>query len=178
MCASLGPKFWDSLSFLDFLEVWFLCQIGEVLLHYLFKEVFNFLLFLFSFWHPYNSDVGTLKDVLEVPKPLLIFLNSCFFVLFWLDVSFFWSIPLIWVWVSFPSLLVPCTFSFISLRTAFIFSSSFRPNSTNSVSVLITSVLNCASDRLAISSLLSCIFYGDFICSSIWAILFLSLCGC
>ena len=28
---------WDSLSFLDFLEVYFLCQIGEVLLHYFFK---------------------------------------------------------------------------------------------------------------------------------------------
>ena len=29
------------------------------------------------------------QDVLEVPKSLLIFLNSCFFILFWLDVSFF-----------------------------------------------------------------------------------------
>ena len=28
---------WDSLSFLDFLEVYFLCQLREVLLHYLFK---------------------------------------------------------------------------------------------------------------------------------------------
>ena len=30
-----------------------------------------------------------LQDVLEVPKPLLLFLNSCFFILFWLDYSFF-----------------------------------------------------------------------------------------
>ena len=29
--------FWDSLSFLDFLEVYILCQMKEVLLHYLFK---------------------------------------------------------------------------------------------------------------------------------------------
>ena len=70
---SLGQLLWDSLSFLDFLEVYLLCQIGEVLLHYFFKEVFNFLVFLFSFWHPYDSDVGTFKVVLEVPKPLSSF---------------------------------------------------------------------------------------------------------
>ena len=40
--------------------------------------------------------------------------------------------------------------------------------------MLITSVLNCASDRLAISSSLSCIFSGDLECSIIWAIFFLS----
>ena len=50
----------DSLSFLDFLEVYFLCQIREVLLHYLFELVFDFLLF-FSFWHPYELDVITLS---------------------------------------------------------------------------------------------------------------------
>ena len=38
--------------------------------------------------------------------------------------------------------------------------------------MLITSVLNCASDRLAISSLLSCIFSGALICSVIWAFFF------
>ena len=38
------------------------------------------------------------------------------------------------------------------------------------MSFLITSVLNCASDRLAISSLLSCIFSGALICSFIWTI--------
>ena len=64
---------WDSLSFLDFLEVYILCQTGELLLHYFFKEVFNFLVFLFSFWHPYDSDVDMFKDVPEVPKPILIF---------------------------------------------------------------------------------------------------------
>ena len=46
------------------------------------------MLFLFSFWHPYDSDVGMFKVVLEVPKPL-IFLNSYFFILFWLNVYFF-----------------------------------------------------------------------------------------
>ena len=33
----LGSNFFGTLSFLDFLEVYFLCQIREVLLHYLFK---------------------------------------------------------------------------------------------------------------------------------------------
>ena len=40
------------------------------------------------------------------------------------------------------------------------------------MSVLITSVLNCASDRLVISSSLSCIFSGALKCSVIWAIFF------
>ena len=40
------------------------------------------------------------------------------------------------------------------------------------MSFLITSVLNCASDRLAISSLLSCIFSGALISSFIWAFFF------
>ena len=62
VCASLGPTSWDSLSFLDFLEVYFLYHIGDVLFHYLFKEVFIFLVFLFSFWHPYDSYVGTFKN--------------------------------------------------------------------------------------------------------------------
>ena len=46
------------------------------------------------------------------------------------------------------------------------------------MSFLITSVLNYASDRLAISSLLSCIFSGTLICSFIWAIYFLSWRAC
>ena len=70
-------------------------------------------------------------------------------------ISSFCSKSLIWVLVSFPSLLVPCIFFFISLYTAFTSSCILRPYSTISVSILITSVLNCASDRLAISSSLS-----------------------
>ena len=90
-------------------------------------------------------------------------------------ISFFWSKPLIWVPVSFLSLLVPCTFSFIALSIAFIFSSNLQPYSTNSVSIPITSVLNYASDRLAISSSHSCIISGALICSFIWAIFFFFL---
>ena len=86
----LGSNFFGTLSFLDFLKVYFLCQIGEVFLHYLFnnEQIFNFLLFLFSFWLPCNMDVGMFNVVSDVPKPLLIFLNSCFFILFRLDIYF------------------------------------------------------------------------------------------
>ena len=35
--------FWDSLSFLDFLKVYFLCQIRDVLLHCVFQISFQFL---------------------------------------------------------------------------------------------------------------------------------------
>ena len=44
--------------------------------------------------------------------------------------------------------------------------------------ILITSVLNCSSDRLAISSLLSCNFSGALIFSFIWAIFVLSWRAC
>ena len=42
---------WDFLWFLN-LHVYFLHQIRESLFHYVFKQISNFLLFLFSFWHP------------------------------------------------------------------------------------------------------------------------------
>ena len=89
-CVSSWIQFlWDSLGFLNFPEVYFLCQVEKVSLHYFFKYVFDFLVSLFSFWHPYDSDVETFKVGLEVPKLLLVFLNFCFFILFWLDVYFF-----------------------------------------------------------------------------------------
>ena len=136
---------------------------GKFFLHYFFKWVFNFLLFLFSFWHPYDSDVGTFKVVLEVPNPLLIFLNSYFFILIWLNVYFFLLLQIIDLSPGFlPITVDPCIFSFISLCIAFTFSSILWAYSTISVSILITSVLNPASDRLAISSLLSCIFFWSF----------------
>ena len=114
------------------------------------------MFFLFSFWHSYDSNV-TFKDVLEVPKPLLIFLN-CFFILFQLNVHFFLLLQTIDLSPGFLPFTVPCTFSLISLFIAFTFSSILQPYSTISVSILTTSVLNSASDRLPISSLLSSIF--------------------
>ena len=67
----------------------------------------------------------------------------------WMFISSFWYKLLIWVLVSFLSLLVPYSFSFISFCIAFTSSSILRPSLTISVSILITSVLNSASDRLA-----------------------------
>ena len=57
--------------------------------HYFFRELFNFLLFIFSFWHICDLGSGMFKVVPEAPKSLLVFLNSCFFILFWLNVYFF-----------------------------------------------------------------------------------------
>ena len=48
----------------------------------------------------------------------------------------------------------------------------------SSWSILKTSVLNCISDKLTISSLLSCIFSGALICSFIWAFFFWSRYAC
>ena len=83
----------------------------------------------------------------------------------WMFLSSFCSKPLIWVLVSFPSLLVPCRFLFISYNATFIAAWVFfmlLKYPVNSWSILITSVLNCASDRLAISLLPSCIFFWSF----------------
>ena len=118
------------------------------------------------------------KVVPEVPKPLLIFLNSCFFILFWLNVYFFLLVQTVDLSPSFLPFAVPCIFSFTSFFIAFTFSSILRPYSTISVSILITSVLNPASDRLTICSLFSYIFSGVLIYSFIWAIYFLSPSAC
>ena len=68
---------------------------------------------------------------------------------------------------SFPSLLVPCIFFFISLCIVFSSSSILPLYSIISVNILIFSVLNCASDRLLISlSLLefwSVLSFGPYI---------------
>ena len=90
-------------------------------------------------------------QMLECLKLSWRFLSLSYY--FWILISSFWGRKLKWVLVSFLSLLVHFTFSFLSLFIAFIFSSILQPYSTNSASILITSVLNSESDRLAISSL-------------------------
>ena len=89
-------------------------------------------------------------------------------------ISSFCSKSLIWVLVSFPSLLVPCIFSLIYFYVAFVSSFILWLSSINSVSILITSVLDSASDRLFISLLLSsfsvvliCFFHLCHICVSV-----------
>ena len=130
------------------------------------------LLLLVPLWF---KSLKTFENFLEVPKPVLIFLRSCFFILFWLTVSFFLLLQTVdlspgFLPVTVGSLYIFLYFTFI----AFTFSSILQPYSTNSVSFLTTSVLNCASDRLAISSSLSCVFSGTLICSFIPDIFFVS----
>ena len=112
-CLLPWIQLWDSLSFLDFLEVYFLPSDCESSPSLFIQISFHFLLFLFSFWHPYDSGVGTFKVVPEVPI-FSHFLNSCFFILFWLNVYFFLPLQIIDLSsVSFPSLLVPCIYIFL-----------------------------------------------------------------
>ena len=124
-----------------------------------------------------------LRDIPEAPYTILIFLNSFFFLLLWLNAYFFLMFQIIDLNPSsFPSLLVPCGFFFISLSRACISSLMLSPYSVSSLSILITSVLNSASDSwlspfclvlfLGFCSVLS--FGPYFFASSIW----LPLCVC
>ena len=115
---------------------------------------------LVSFSDPYDLDLRMFKVVPEVPKPLLIFLNSSFFILFGSNVYFFVLLQIIDLSPCFLPFTLGSLYMF--LFVAFIFSSIFQPYSTISMSILITSILNCASDRLATSSLLSCGFFWSF----------------
>ena len=120
------------------------------------------------------------RDVPEFSYSLLVFwILVSSFCSSWMFISSFWSTPLIWVLVSFLSLLVPCTLSFVSLFITFTFSSNLQLYSTISVSILITHVSNSVSDTLAISSLLMVVFL------ELWSVLsfgpyffVLSFCTC
>ena len=59
-----------------------------------------------------------------------------------------------------PFSLVPCGFFFILLSVTFISSLMLLPYSMSSLSILITSALNSASDRLVISILFSFFFWS------------------
>ena len=122
---------------------------------------------LFSFWHAYNSDLGMFQVVPEVPKSLFTFLNSCFFILFWLDVYF----SLLFQIIALIPGFCPVTVGSLNILLYFIlgifhlfFFFIFRPSSISSVSIFITRALNSPSDRLAISSWLSS-FSEVFLCS-------------
>ena len=113
---------------------------------------------LFSLWYPYNLDVKTFKVVPEVPKPLIIFLNSCFFILFWLNVYFLLLFLIIDLGCSFLSLTVGSLyillyFTLHSLHSFLYFASILNHFCEHPDHQF----LNSASDRLAISSTL-CFF--------------------
>ena len=89
MCLGVflfGSNFFGTLGFLDFLEVYFLHEIGEVFLHYLLTQ---FLISCSSSSPSGTPIIRIFKVVPEFPKPLLIFLNSYFFILCPLEVYFF-----------------------------------------------------------------------------------------
>ena len=79
------------------------------------------MLFLFSFWHPYDLGVGTFGDVPEVPKPILVFLNFFFFILFWLNVYLFLMFQIVgfnpgFLHFSVGSLLIILYFTYCTLH--------------------------------------------------------------
>ena len=110
---------WDSLSFLD-MYVYFLHEI-EDFFFIIFQINFQILLFLISFWHPCDLDVGTFKLVPKFPKPQKnFFLNFYFLILFQLHVSFFLLFQILDLSPDFlPFTVVSCVFFSISLSIAF-----------------------------------------------------------
>ena len=98
------------------------------------------------------------------------FLHYCFFILFQLDAYCFLLLQIVDLSPSFLLFTVGSLYIFLfSLCVGFVSSFILWLSSTNFVSILITSVLNSAWDRLAISLLLSS-FSGVLICSFIWAV--------
>ena len=92
MCLGVFPLWvqilWNSLSFLDFLEVYFLHHIGE----------FSFIIFSNKFSiscsssFPSGTPMIWMLEHLQLSRRFLSpssFCNSCFFILFQLDVYFF-----------------------------------------------------------------------------------------
>ena len=71
----------ESQCFLD-LGGYFLSHVKEVFVCNLFKYFLGSFLSLFSFWDPYNANVGAFNVVPEVSKAVLISFHSFFFILF------------------------------------------------------------------------------------------------
>ena len=123
---------------------------------------------------PLGTPMNLMLECLKLSHSFLS-ISSCFWILVssfcfgWMFISSFCSKLLIWVPISFPSLLVPCIFCFFSLWVAFSSYFILQLRAISSVSILITCVLNSASNRLSISLSL-CSFPGVFICSFIWVI--------
>ena len=89
--------------------------------------------------------------------------------MFWLNVYFFLLVQTIDLSSGFLPITVGSLYIFLYFTLLhFTFSSILRPFATIYVRILNTSVLNFASDRLAISLPLSCIFSGALISSFIW----------
>ena len=141
--------YWKSISFARLRKFSFI----------LFSNKFSVSCSSSSLLVPLYSDVGTFQVVLEFPKPLLIFLISCFFILFWLNVYFFLLLQIIDLSPGFHPFTVGSLYIFLY----------FTLHSLHFFLCFVT-ILNhfcehpdyqcfeLPSGRLAISSLLSCIF--------------------
>ena len=62
---------WKSISF---------TRLGKFSFIIFSNKFFHFLLLFFSFWHPYNLDIGTFPVLKEVQKPLFIFFFEFLFL--------------------------------------------------------------------------------------------------
>ena len=69
---------WYSLHSLDLSE-WFLFHVREVFGSYFSEYFFCPLFYLFSFWHPHNTDVGAFNVVPEFSETLFISFPSFLF---------------------------------------------------------------------------------------------------
>ena len=78
-------RVWDSLRYLDLIE-FFLSHISEVFKYNLLKYFLSPFLFLFFFWDPYNSNVGSFNVVPEVSETVL---NSIYLFNFGLFIYLF-----------------------------------------------------------------------------------------
>ena len=155
-CSSSSPSGTPMIQMLERLKMsWRFLSLSS---HFMKQETFLFL----------DSQACTRFTEPHQPR-----LNSCFFILFWLNVSFFLLLQTIDLSPGFLPVTVGSLYIFLYFTFhTFHFSSILQPYSKISVSILITRVLNFASDRLAISLSLSCIFSGALICSFIWAFFF------
>ena len=73
---------WDSLCFLDLVD-YFLSRVQEFFSYYFFKYFLRFFLSLFSFWGPYNENVGAFYIVLDISEAVFISFHPFFCILFY-----------------------------------------------------------------------------------------------
>ena len=107
MCLGLcflGSKFFGTLSFLDFWKSISFARLGK----------FSFIIFSHKFSISCSSSSPSATLIIQVLECLklswrflslsLFFLNSCFFILFWLNVYVFLLLQIVDLSPSFPSL--------------------------------------------------------------------------
>ena len=113
-----------------------------------------FCSFFSSSWHPYDTNVGPLEVFPKAVYTILVFWGFFFLLVL---IGFFASLhskSFTWFSASFTLLLYHCKFFLTLISVSFISDWIFfmlLRSSLSSLSILITSVLNSASDKLLIS---------------------------